>query len=349
MYNQFSSLLIDWYNHNKRDLPWRETSNPYLIWVSEVILQQTRVEQGLEYFYRFVNQFPTLEHLANAEEEEVLKLWQGLGYYSRARNMHKAAKLVVDNHHATFPRDYDDVISLPGIGDYTAAAICSFAYNQYHAVVDGNVYRVLSRVFGIRTPIDSSNGKTEFQIKATSVLNRNFPSHHNQAIMEFGALQCVPKNPNCTDCPMKIFCQANINNEIDILPIKQKKSKIRNRYFNYLVCRNADLIYLQKREKDDVWKNLYDFPLIETTQEISLEELLELSEFKQMINQMHKIHIKSEHTLFKHKLTHQTIYAKFWEIQFDHIQFENWIPVVWSQIQSYPTSKLIENYLMSIL
>jgi A/G-specific adenine glycosylase len=341
----FSSILIDWYHNNRRDLPWRETSDPYLIWVSEIILQQTRVAQGLDYYYRFINQFPTVTDLANAMEDDVLKAWQGLGYYSRARNMHKGAKLVTQNYQSVFPVNYDDVISLPGIGSYTAAAICSFAYNQAYAVVDGNVYRVLSRVFGIHTPIDSAAGKQEFLSVATSVLNPDFPALHNQAIMEFGALQCVPQSPDCEVCSLKTFCSAYLNNDVHLLPVKDKKTKVRNRYFNYLVLHAGDISCVQKREKDDIWKNLYEFPLIETSEEVSLAFLLELSEFKSLIYPTPIIQINSNPKVFKHVLSHQIIYAKFWEIELGSLDFQELMRVDRNELQNLPTSKLMENYI----
>lgn len=214
MQEVFSNTLINWYQLNKRDLPWRMTSDPYLIWVSEIILQQTRVAQGIDYYHRFVSFFPTINDLAFSSENDVLKIWQGLGYYSRARNMHKAAKFIMNEFGNVFPRKYKDVISLPGIGEYTAAAICSFAYDEPCAVVDGNVYRVLARVFGIDTPIDSAVGKKLFFKKANSLLNLECPAIHNQAIMEFGALQCVPQSPKCIECPLNLSCWAYLNNTV---------------------------------------------------------------------------------------------------------------------------------------
>ncbi|MFZ4583041.1 MAG: A/G-specific adenine glycosylase, partial [Paludibacter sp.] len=228
-----SKTLINWYEHNKRELPWRDISDPYRIWISEIILQQTRVNQGISYYLRFVDRFPDVKALATAHEDEVLKYWQGLGYYSRARNLHKTAQIIVEKHNGNFPNSYTEIVQLKGIGAYTAAAICSFAYNQPYGVVDGNVYRVLSRLFAIQTPIDSSQAKNEFSDLATNLLNNSNPGIHNQAIMEFGALQCVPVQPECNTCPFQKTCKAYELDLVDKLPIKASKTKVRERFFNY--------------------------------------------------------------------------------------------------------------------
>ena len=275
MEKEFARLLIEWYHEHKRDLPWRNTNDPYLIWISEIILQQTRVAQGYAYYQRFIERFPNLESLAAAEENEVLKYWQGLGYYSRARNLHQAAISV----NGVFPVKYEDILKLKGVGTYTAAAICSFAYNQPHAVVDGNVYRVLSRFFGINEPIDSRKGKKIFASLAHDLLDKIQPALYNQAIMDFGALQCTPLSPDCTVCPFKNRCFAFNHNMVSSLPIKQNKTKTSERFFYYLLIRDNGNIYLNKRTENDIWKNLYELPLIESNTALAVDDFIRKQEF----------------------------------------------------------------------
>jgi len=305
----FSQTIIRWYNKNKRDLPWRHTKDPYKVWLSEIILQQTRVQQGLPYYETFVKKFPTIHHLAKAKEDVVMKTWQGLGYYSRARNLHHTAKFISKNLKGKFPNDYNEIKKLKGVGDYTAGAIASFAFNQPHPAVDGNVFRVLSRYFGIKTPIDTPKGKKEFTRKAEFLLDRKNPSTFNQAVMEFGALQCVPQNPDCEKCPLKKNCHALSKNLVDALPIKSKKGKIRTRYFNYLIFRQRGKILIRKRTENDIWKNLYDFPMIETKREIKNGRL------EVPITIGRKVGRKKCVALYKHILSHQIIFAKFWEVK----------------------------------
>lgn len=342
---QTSSRLIQWYLENKRDLPWRDTVVPYKIWVSEIILQQTRVNQGLDYYHRFVERFPDIQSLAIAEENEVLKYWQGLGYYSRARNLHKAAKQVVEQHNGVFPTDYKEILLLSGIGVYTAAAISAFAYNLPFAVVDGNVYRVLSRIFGIDLPIDSTAGIKLFQKIAQDLLDVNHPGTHNQAIMEFGALQCVPSLPNCELCPMTTSCIAFANGTVNILPVKSKKVKVRKRYFNYLYIKNGTFTYLQKRIKNDVWKNLYEFPLIEDDKLLEVKELLQHEGLQRLTTE-----IKSEITIkplsqpVKHILSHQQIFAQFFEVEINDA-LEGFEQIDVKDIENYPVSRLMELFI----
>mgnify|MGYP001598355526 CR=1 FL=1 len=260
----FSQKLISWYEKNKRDLPWRKTKNPYYIWLSEIILQQTRVEQGLPYYLKFVKKFPTIKELANTSEDEVLNSWKGLGYYTRARNLHFTAKSICENHREKFPGNYEDILKLKGIGKYTAAAIASFAYNLPYPVVDGNVQRVLARVFGVSETFSSSEGEKKFYSLAGNLLNRKNPGNFNQAIMEFGAIHCTPVNPKCMKCIFRESCVAFQTGRVADFPVKSKKAKSRNRYFNYLVIHNGNNIFLDKRQKNDIWKNLYEFPLIES-------------------------------------------------------------------------------------
>jgi A/G-specific adenine glycosylase len=350
--NQVSALLVRWYNEHKRDLPWRDTQYPYKIWISEIILQQTRVNQGLDYYNRFVDRFPDVRTLAEASEDDVLKHWQGLGYYSRARNLHKAARQIVAIHKGIFPTDYKDIIALSGIGVYTAAAICSFAYNLPFAVVDGNVYRVLSRIFGIDTPIDSTSGNKIFHKKAQDILDINHPAIHNQAIMEFGALQCVPSSPNCESCPLKNICISFASNLTGLLPIKSKKAKTRKRYFNYLFIRNNNHTFLQKRTGEDVWKNLYEFPLIEDNMLLEVNELLQHEKFRKLTAGIQSdIAIKPLSQPVKHVLTHQQIFAQFFLVEIAEINetIGNFERTEISNIEKYPVSRLMELFIINHL
>jgi A/G-specific adenine glycosylase len=307
-----SNELINWYQQNKRDLPWRHTTDPYVIWLSEIILQQTRVEQGLPYFNRFLEKYPTVSHFAAADEDEVLHLWQGLGYYSRGRNMLVTARLVQENYGGKFPSAWDQLIKLKGIGAYTAAAIASFAANEARAVVDGNVYRVLARYYGITEPVNGTQGKKTFQQLADEVLNRDEPALHNQAMMEFGAMLCKPKNPACGICPVRLGCYAFKHNATTGLPVKLNKLKIRNRYFNYLLIKDAGQVLIHKRGTGDIWANLYEFPLIETDELMEPGEVLNLPQAARFIAENAKIELV--HPIRKHVLTHQHLYVRFIEI-----------------------------------
>lgn len=310
----FSKILIDWYNLNKRNLPWRNTSNPYFIWLSEIILQQTRVNQGLPYFENFISTFPTVTDLANASEDEVLKLWQGLGYYSRARNLHATAKFINTNLKGIFPNQYKELIKLKGIGPYTAAAIASFAYKEPIAVVDGNVFRVISRYFGIFDDISTAKTRNLFQNLTNDLIPKTEPDLFNQAIMDFGALQCTPKNPVCTSCIFQESCYAFRNNKTSELPVKLSKTKVTNRYLNFIIYKDLqNFTKIEQRTEKGIWQNLYQFPLIETSKTNSLEEI--------------KKEIKAKHTQISklngeeiiHKLSHQKLHINFWEVQINEI------------------------------
>ncbi|OFY91959.1 MAG: A/G-specific adenine glycosylase [Bacteroidetes bacterium RIFCSPLOWO2_12_FULL_31_6] len=341
-----SNKLIIWYQQNKRDLPWRKSKDAYLIWLSEIILQQTRVEQGLSYFNNFIEKYPNVVSLANASEKEVLNLWQGLGYYSRARNLHYTAKNITKNFNGVFPVNYNDILKLKGVGEYTAAAISSFASNLCYPVIDGNVYRVLSRIFGIEDPIDSTIGKKTYKNLAASLIDKKNPGIYNQAIMEFGALQCKPKNPACENCPFMLECYAFKNNAIHLLPFKEKKIKQRNRYFNYLVLINKNKIYLNKRKENDIWESLYDFPLIETQQSVqSFDELMSIN-----YNIPHSIHLIKKSKEYLHILSHQKIYATFWLVsgKFQNKLTASYVKCSIFEINNYPVPKLIENYLKTL-
>ena len=306
---EFSSEIIGWYHRHKRDLPWRHTTDPYVIWLSEVILQQTRVAQGLPYFHRFLTHFPNVAAFAAASEEEILVHWQGLGYYSRARNMHHAAKTVVTEYNGLFPNRYSDLIKLKGIGEYTAAAISSFSSNEAKAVLDGNVFRLLSRYFAIDEPINSSKGKKLFSALADELLDRTCPGIYNQAVMEFGAIQCKPSGPNCGDCVLRVGCRAFAEGRVDHLPIKLKGKDSRNRYFNYFVVQQEGQIVMTKRGKGDIWENLHELPLIETTRLLDIHELTASAEVIDTFGMDANLTLVSGPV--KHVLSHQNLFAQF--------------------------------------
>jgi A/G-specific adenine glycosylase len=344
----FSPTIVSWYQINKRDLPWRNTKDPYLIWLSEIILQQTRVDQGMAYYLKFANEFPSVKHLAKADNGKVMKLWQGLGYYSRARNLHTAAKMVVSDFNGKFPNEYSDIRKLKGVGEYTSAAVASFAFDQPYAVVDGNVYRVLARVFGIETPIDSTQGKKDFLELANQLLNKKQPAIHNQAIMEFGALQCKPVNPDCSVCPLRNNCFAFAKNKISELPLKSKKTKVRKRYFNYIVLTNKESVIINKRTAKDIWTSLYDFPLIETEKDLTELKIMNTGEWKKITGK-NKYSIKSVSPSYKHILSHQHIFARFWEVEcsvdLKKICGPDAIIIKRKKINEFAVPRLIENYL----
>jgi len=332
----FSNRLIYWYLQNDRDLPWRKTKNPYFIWLSEIMLQQTRVHQGLSYYITFTKEFPTVFDLAKASESKVLKLWQGLGYYSRARNLHHSAKYIAKDLDGKFPSTYEEIKKLKGVGDYTASAISSICFNESQAVVDGNVYRVLSRYFGIKTPINSSAGIKEFKELAQTLIDPKQPGSYNQAIMDFGALHCKPQNPLCETCPLNDSCIALAKKTIKQLPVKEQKIKIRKRYFNYLVFISDDnKTMLSERKGKGIWQGLYEFPLIETEKGISKEEL------SVQISEKENIVLSNENEIV-HKLSHQHLYTKFWIVKKD-VLHENQIS--WNSIKKYPVPILIANFL----
>lgn len=311
----FSNRLIQWYLQNKRDLPWRNTQNPYEIWLSEIILQQTRVAQGLPYFEAFINAFPTVEMLANASEEQVLKLWQGLGYYSRARNLHSTAQFVVKHFNGKFPDTYKDLLQLKGVGPYTAAAVSSFSFNEPVPVVDGNVFRVLARYFGVETDISSHQAKNEFTQLAQELLDVNRPALFNQAMMEFGSLQCVPVNPDCNQCVFNDRCVALQKNKVNQLPVKLKKTKVTTRYLNYLIVEDEKgLLLVQKRTAKGIWHNLYEFPLIETESEIKGDAFISAAIPNQFFQNGIESIVPFEEKSITHKLSHQNLWIRFWKV-----------------------------------
>lgn len=339
---EFCKCLELWYLDKKRDLPWRKTKDPYTIWLSEIILQQTRVAQGMSYFLKFIDAFPTVFDLANANEETVLKLWQGLGYYSRARNLHFSAKYIVNELNGVFPKNYKSLLKLKGVGDYTASAISSICYNEAAAVVDGNVYRVLSRYYGVDTPINSTKGIKVFKELAQEVLDTENPGQHNQAIMDFGAMQCKPTNPDCHVCPFMSSCKAFETNQVSLLPIKEKKIKIKKRYFNFLVFQSVEgKTLLEQRIGKGIWENLYQFPLIETEASMSLDEFVEneqLANFQPHVKKL-KLYNQKE---WVHKLSHQHLFVKFWVVGSEGVSsdFINYESVV-----EYPVPRIIHKFL----
>jgi A/G-specific adenine glycosylase len=341
----FSKTLTYWYSNNKRMLPWRQTTDPYFIWLSEIILQQTQVKQGLPYYISFIENFPTVFKLAKADESSVLKLWQGLGYYSRARNLHATAKYIVNNLKGVFPNNYKDLLKLKGVGDYTASAIASICFNETTAVVDGNVYRVLSRYFGIETPINSSKGSKEFKLLAQELIDKKNPAEFNQAIMEFGAIQCKPKSPNCNICVLQNGCIALQKNKIELLPVKNKAAKATKKYFNFLVIVSKDKkIILVKREGKGIWQNLYQFPLVET------ESNIDSKAFKSLIKEHNLLKgIEFELSLYNkdaiiHKLSHQHLYTKFWIVSVDKLLVEG---ILVDKVYDFPVPILIGNFIES--
>ena len=340
---EFSNKLITWYLQNKRILPWRENILPYHIWLSEIMLQQTRVDQGLPYFLKFIETFPTVQELAQADENQVLKLWQGLGYYSRARNLHFTAKYITYNLNGIFPNTYNDLIKLKGVGDYTASAISSICFNEPKAVVDGNVYRVLARYFEIDTPINSSAGIKEFKELSQELIPSDNPGDYNQAIMELGATVCKPQNPNCEKCVLNDGCLALKNNQQKKLPVKDRKVTVKTMYLNYLVVVSEDFkTIIQKRKGKGIWQNLYQFPLIETEQEIGEDELKNHQLFISYFDK-ENVEIQLYNLIpIQHKLTHRNLLAKFWIIKSCKSVKYN---TNWNQIEEFPVPILIANFL----
>ena len=344
----YRKALTVWYNHAKRDLPWRNSTDPYHIWVSEVILQQTRIQQGTEYYLNFLRLFPDVPTLAKASEDEVLKAWQGLGYYSRARNMLHAAKTIQSTYTGVFPSEYNSIKKLKGIGDYTAAAIASIAFGLPYAVVDGNVYRVLSRLFGISTPIDSTAGKKEFYQLAQLILDPVRPGDSNQALMELGAIQCLPGQPLCPDCPLKTNCYAHTNQCIDSFPVKSKKTKQKERYLNYIYLHHKNTLFLEKRGDKDIWRNMFQFPVIETNAPTSPEEVMVSKAWEDLFKNS-SITIKSVYPERIHLLTHQRLHIRFFSVNLNKNSMSGRLIVVKrGEILKYPVPKPVENFLLEM-
>jgi A/G-specific adenine glycosylase len=337
--------LSEWYNPARRELPWKKSKSPYHIWLSEIILQQTRVEQGTPYYLAFIHRFPNVEDLAYAPLDDVLKTWEGLGYYSRARNLHHAARQVVSDFDGVFPSDYHKLLQLKGVGAYTAAAIASFAFDLPYAVLDGNVFRVLSRYFGIDAPIDSTEGKKLFSKLAQECLDTDNPARHNQSIMDFGALVCIPQNPNCHNCPLSGDCIAYRENMVGRLPLKSKKIIKQQRHFNFLVISNGVKTIVQQRDDSDIWKGLHQFPLLETE---SLESHLTAADFGIMHSGISSYRLSE---IFKQTLTHRYIIAHFIEMRVSEIisipKAFQWVAL--SDISQLAFPKIIRDYLQDSL
>ena len=338
----FSNKLLNWYKLNFRSLPWRNTKDPYKIWISEIILQQTKIQQGLPYYKKFIKQFPTIFSLAKADQKHVIKLWQGLGYYSRAQNLHDTAKKVVVDYKGNFPQTHKEMMQLRGIGDYTASAIGSICFNNREAVIDGNVYRFLGRYFGINYPIHTLKGFKTYKSRANELISTDSPGDFNQAMMDFGSIQCIPKKPNCEECIFSASCYAFINSKISLYPVKKRKNKIKTRYFNYLfICNSKNQTVLKKRTTNGIWKNLYEFPLIETESTLNKPNI----QFKKIISKYSKKKYKIDPVLLKsqiHKLSHQTLMIKFWKIL---LPDDTNLPIKKNQILSYAVPVVIEKFI----
>jgi A/G-specific adenine glycosylase len=345
MNESFSNLIINWYSSNLRDLPWRNTSDPYKIWLSEIILQQTRVHQGLPYYNKFINQYPTVYDLAKAPEDEVMRLWQGLGYYSRARNLHECAKSIVANYDGEFPKSYKELLALKGVGKYTAAAIASFAFGQAVPVVDGNVFRVLARYFDVSDDISQPKTFAKFFNIAEELIPQKQASDFNQALMELGAIVCKPGNPDCANCPIAQNCLARIHQKQSSLPVKKKKVKVKHRFLYYLIWVQGEKLAMKKRGPNDIWQGLFDFELIETEKSLSSEGILD--KVHQKYNQTEIIEI-SEPT--KHILTHQRLEAVFIQLRASEsntLNEESLRYYTKKEVEELPKPRLIENYLTS--
>ncbi|CAG5084108.1 A/G-specific adenine glycosylase [Parvicella tangerina] len=333
--------LLGWYSKEGRDLPWRQNITPYKVWLSEIIMQQTRVAQGLPYFEKFFRELPTIEAFAKADQDQILHLWQGLGYYSRGRNMHVAANQIMETYDGSFPTTFKELKTLKGVGDYTAAAIASIAFNQPKAVVDGNVYRVLSRLFNIDKPIDSSGGKKYFQELADELIDPESPGDYNQAIMDFGAMVCTPKNPLCEKCFLKEKCEAYHDGVVQERPVKSKKVKVSNRYFDYFEVYKGDLIAIQQRDQNDVWKGLYQLPLVEVKNRLEkgAANISQLIDTKGL--EISEVYEK------KHVLSHQRLHTTFYKVEIDDLKHLNgdyrWVKR--NDLHQYAFPKLISNYL----
>ncbi len=348
---RITRILAQWYARNKRDLPWRRTKSPYEIWLSEIILQQTRVNQGVQYYNRLINRFPDIDKLAQATLEDVLKVWQGLGYYTRARNLHATANVISREYNGRFPSDFHTLLSLRGIGEYTAAAIVSIAFNIPVALVDGNVFRVLSRIYAIRMPFTSPAAKKEVHRLAEKILDHKDPGNHNQSIMELGALVCLPKNPVCLECPVNTFCQAYQEHRISEFPVRTAGANIRKRYFHYLHISWQGKVFICQRRQKDIWHSLFEFPLIETPRAVGPKRLMAQDQWKDLLNGSDGL-IRHVTPYYIHQLTHQTLYVRFYQIRVKTRppkMAEGFICTNEENIHDYPVSRLTEKYLNSVI
>ena len=341
---EFAPVLLKWHREeNTRQMPWKGEKDPYKIWLSEIILQQTRVEQGTDYYHKFVDNFPNIGLLAAAPDAKVFKLWEGLGYYSRCRNLLFTARHIVSERKGIFPSEHADIKSLKGIGPYTAAAIASFAFNQPHAVVDGNVYRVLARIFGIDTPIDSTAGKRYFKELADELLDKNEPAAYNQAIMDFGAVVCKPVSPLCHTCIFQKTCSAFLSGRVNELPVKEKKTSVRKRWFYYFVIQSENKTVIQQRTGKDIWSQLYEFPLVETSGETDIKEIIKEAIRTGILPARYEL--KSISPLIRQTLSHQLIAGRFVLIQHSGTPDKNLHWVAPGEMKEYAFPKIINEYL----
>jgi len=346
-FRPFTDKLFEWFKIYQRILPWRNIHDPYRIWISEIILQQTRVNQGLDYYNRFIERFPDIHSLAVAEEQEVLKYWQGLGYYSRARNLHATARNIETNFGGRFPESYEAILSLKGIGEYTAAAIVSFAFNAPYPVVDGNVFRFLSRFFAVDEPIDTAKGKKCFTELAGQIMDRSQAGLFNQAIMEFGALQCIPASPDCSVCPFETQCSARASGKVNDFPVKRNKAKIKTLYLYYFHIHSENHIYLKKRKEKGIWQNLYEFPLIESEIPLEWNDLIAKDDFNALFPSVEPAHFRLVLKNQKHILTHRILFANFYEVTIERApkSCSKFIAIPPYAIDEYPIHRLMEIYL----
>jgi len=344
--NQIVLGIFNWYHKNARNLPWRATNDPYKIWLSEIILQQTQIIQGLNYYEKFLENFSSVNKLAKADEDQILKLWQGLGYYSRARNLHKAAKILSTQYNGSFPTTYSEIIKLPGVGEYTAAAIASFAFEQAYPVLDGNVFRFIARLYDIDLPIDEQKNRKVFMMLLNELMQNQQPSTFNNAMMEMGAIICKPQNPLCNVCPVQTFCEAYKKNTIAIRPVKNKKVKVSIRHLNFFFIEYNGGFYLEQRIGKGIWQNLFQLPLIET------KSVIKTPDISEYLKALYNYNIKSvieHHQSVRHLLTHQTIEAQFWRIKVDQKPLfanQNTMFTNLSNYKNFAVPKLIENYLL---
>ncbi len=344
----FTKKLMVWEKTVDRPMPWKGEKDPYLVWLSEIILQQTRVEQGWAYFEKFKKHYPSVHDLAAAGEDELMKMWEGLGYYSRARNLHYTAKYISKELGGKFPDDYKAILALKGVGKYTAAAVASFVYGLPYAVLDGNVYRVLSRFFGIETPTDTTKGKAFFEELAGKLLEQKAPGIYNQAIMDFGAMVCKPKRPDCKTCPLRRKCVAYEKGLVAKLPIKSKKIERKSRFFNYLQISSGNQVMIHKRAGKDIWKNLYQYPLLETSVAPENFDALKLGESFDFLGKSKKFDLKRMAGPYKQSLTHQHIWAYFWEIELkpdENVEIPApFIFVSWKELHKFAFPKIFSLY-----
>lgn len=339
-----AQILNCWYDENKRNLPWRDNKNPFIVWVSEIILQQTRISQGLPYFKKFIKKFPTVNKLANAKEDEVLLAWQGLGYYSRARNMHTTAKYIVGELNGIFPNSFKELIKLKGIGEYTAAAIASFCFDEAVPTIDGNVYRVITRLFDIDLPIDKSKGKKTVKNICETLIVNYLAKNINQALMDFGAMLCTPKNPKCSICPLLTKCLSKAENTVNKRPVKSKKISYHLRYFYYLYVYDNESVLIKKRSENDIWKGLYEFPLIETIKKVKFSSIECDDVFKNLTKKNKTKHIEFVEVK-PHILTHQKIHTTFILLKTNKLEGCGYLRIKKEDFNNYAFPTLITNFM----